>query len=173
MEAYELLPNHAFYTYFHLLDWRLTVIVSKHRGALPRQLALETLDSIQKILFPLFDEKSCSLLRSLTSTTSFDPDALRFESASIRAADETEIQYLYFGARLADLYEELENPKARGWIERWAERKSGARHVMMATLIGVAVAVLLGMASLAVGAYQAWVAYQQWQHPLSSSNFRS
>jgi hypothetical protein len=68
------------------------------------------------------------------------------------------------------LYEELENPKARGWIERWAERKSGARYMMIATLIGVAIAVLLGVASLAVGGYQAWVGYQQWQHPLSSSN---
>lgn len=136
-------------------------------------MALEILDSIQKVLFPLFDEKSCSLLRSITSTTSFDPDALRFESASIRAPSEKDIQYLYFGARLADLYEELENPKARGWIESWAERKSGARYVMMATLIGVAIAVLLGMASLAVGIYQAWVAYQQWQHPLSDSDIRS
>jgi len=67
------------------------------------------------------------------------------------------------------LYDELENPKARGWIETWAERKSGARYVMMATLIGVAIAVLLGVASLAVSNYQAWVAYQQWQHPVLSS----
>jgi hypothetical protein len=67
-----------------------------------------------------------------------------------------------------ELYEELENPKPRGWIEKWVERKSGARYVMMATLVGVAIAVLLGMASLAVGTYQAWVGYQQWQHPVAN-----
>ncbi|MCJ1436584.1 hypothetical protein MMC27_005964 [Xylographa pallens] len=142
-------------------------------GALPRQLALEALDSIQKVLFPLSDPKSHSLLQSLTSTSHFDPDCLRFESASIRTADEKDIAYHYFGARLADLYEELENPKPRGWIEKWLERKSGARYVMMATLTGVVIAILLGMASLAVGIYQAWLGYQQWQHPIGSAAYNT
>lgn len=135
-------------------------------GALPRQLALECLDSLQKILFPLSDPKSRSLLLSLIANSSFDPDCLRFESASIRNPDERDISYHYLGARLAELYKELENPNPRGWAERWLERKSGARYVMMATLIGVAIAVMLGMASLAVGGYQAWVGYQAWQHPV-------
>jgi hypothetical protein len=86
---------------------------------------------------------------------------LRFESTSIRKDNETSIKYLYFGSRLADLYEELENPKPRGWIERWLERKSRARHVKMATVVGVVTALFLGFASLAVRSYQAWVGYQQ------------
>lgn len=138
------------------------------RGALPRQLVLEVLDSIQKVLFPLQDAESYSLLRSLISKASFDPDCLRFESALIRNGEEKEIQYLYFGARLADLYEEMENPTPRGWAVRWLERKSRARHVMMATVVGVLIAIFLGLASLGVGVYQAWVGYQQWQHPISN-----
>jgi len=39
---------------------------------------------------------------------------------------------------------------------------------MMATVIGVIIAILLGLASLGVGGYQAWVGYQQWQHPISN-----
>jgi hypothetical protein len=124
---------------------------------------------MQKILFPLTDAKSRSMLVSLTSTSSYDPDALRFESTSIRTPEEKDIQYVYFGSRLMDLYEELENPKPHGWIEKWVERKSGARYVMMATLIGVVIAVLLGLAALALGGYQAWVSYQQWQHPIGNS----
>ena len=135
-------------------------------GALPRQLALECLDSIQKILFPLSDSKSRSLLQSLISTSAFDPDCLRFDFVSIRNNEEEEVAYHYFGAKLTDLYEELINPTPRGWVEKWLERRSGARYVMMATLIGVVFAVVLGMAGLAVGAYQAWVGYQQWQHPV-------
>lgn len=88
---------------------------------------------------------------------------------SIRKRDEKDIAYHYFGARLVDLYEELENPKPRGFIEEWLERKSGARYIMMATLIGVIFAVLLGIASLAVSGYQAWIGYQQWQHPIRNS----
>ena len=144
------------------------LITLKRSGALPRQLALECLDSVQKILFPLTDRKSKSLLLSLTSKSSFDPDCLRFDSASIRNKDEKDIAYLYFGERLAELYDELENPTPRGSLEKWLERRSGARYVMLATLIGVIFAVILGMAGLAVGGYQAWVGYQQWQHPVSS-----
>ena len=54
-------------------------------------------------------------------------------------------------------------------FEKWLERRNGARYVVFATLIGVVIAILLGMASLALGGYQAWVGYQQWQHPISSS----
>lgn len=115
------------------------------------------------------DRKSRSLLQSLVSTASFDPDCLRFESASIRTSDERDISYFYLGTRLADLYEELENPTPRGWMEKWLERKSGARYALLATLIGVISAVILGMAGLAVGCYQAWIAYQQWKHPVAST----
>ena len=138
-------------------------------GALPRQLMLECLDSVQKILFPLTDRKSKRLLLKLTSSSSFDPDCLRFESSTIRNKEETEVTYHYFGGHLADLYAEIENPTPRGWFYEWLERRSGARYVMLATLIGVIFAVLLGMAGLAVNGFQAWVAYQQWQHPVGSS----
>lgn len=41
-----------------------------------------------------------------------------------------------------DLYDEVENPKARGFLELWIERKSCARYAMMATLAGVVIAVI-------------------------------
>lgn len=137
---------------------------------MPRQLALEALDSIQKILFPSLDPKSRSLLLSLISISAFDPDCVRFESIEIRNPDEKDISYHHFGARLAELYEELANPTPRGRIEKWFHRKSAPRHLMMATLVGVLIAVLLGIASLAVGGYQAWISYQQWQHPVGGGN---
>ncbi|KAH8587049.1 hypothetical protein B0O99DRAFT_39470 [Bisporella sp. PMI_857] len=147
---------------------RNTAIVDSLKfGVLPRQIALEVLDSIQKILFPMNDTKSRAFLGSLISKSGFDPDTSRFESVEIRTAEEKNISYYYFGARLSELFDELQNPTPRG-MEKWFERKSGARYVMMATLVGVAIAVLLGIASLTVSSYQAWLGYQQWQHPVSS-----
>ena len=78
------------------------------------------------------------------------------------------MEYLYLGSKLMDLYEEIENPTPRGLVEQWLERRSGARYVMLATLAGVAIAVILGILSLAVGIFQAWVAYQQWKYPVSA-----
>lgn len=136
-------------------------------STIPRQLALETLDSLQKILFPM-DQECRRLLRSLVSKEHLDPDCLRFETALERASDEHDIKYQYWGSRLMDLYDEIENPKPRGFLEQWMERKSGARYVMMATLAGVMIAVVLGLLGLAVSIFQAWVGYQQWKHPVTA-----
>ena len=103
------------------------------RGNVPRQLALEVLDSLQKILFPS-DSESQSLLRSLVSKAFFDPDCLRFESAPYRSDDENKIAYHYFGSRLMDLYDEVENPRPRGLMEKWLELvKTSPRPGLQAT----------------------------------------
>jgi hypothetical protein len=138
-------------------------------GPLPRQLILEALDSVQKILFPFDDAKSHAILRSLVSKSGFDPECLRWESNSMRNPEEKKISYHYFGARLAELYEESKDPSPHSWLDKWLDRKSGARQVMLVTMVGVAIAIVLGMLTLAVSVYQAWVAYQAWKHPVAGT----
>jgi hypothetical protein len=41
---------------------------------------------------------------------------------------------------------------------------------MMATIIGLIIAIFLDLAGLSVGGYQVWVSYQQWQHPVSAGS---
>ncbi|KAK6538882.1 hypothetical protein TWF694_010440 [Orbilia ellipsospora] len=139
------------------------------RGALPRQLAIEVLDSIQKIIFPLSDPSAVSILRSLVREQEFDQDCLRFEASAIREPHEINVQYLYFGARLADIHDELEHPTPRGYLSRWAKRK-GTGHANIATIVGVILAVFFGVATLGLGGFQAWVGYQQWRHPIQTNN---
>ncbi|KAF3155247.1 hypothetical protein TWF569_009774 [Orbilia oligospora] len=134
-------------------------------GALPRQLALEALDSIQKIIFPLSDPSAVTLLQRLVIEKGFDEDCLRFEASAIREPHETNTRYLYFGARLADIYDELENPTPRGLISRWAKRK-GAGHANIATIIAVIIALIFGLVTLGLGGFQAWISWQQWKHPI-------
>ncbi|KAH7268506.1 hypothetical protein B0J15DRAFT_418963 [Fusarium solani] len=136
-------------------------------GTIPRQVVLEVLDSMQNVLFP-FDSTSEQILRSLVSKQSFDPDCLRYDAAVYRGEDEGDLSYSYFGSRLVDLFEELEDPSPRGILEIWFQRKSGARHVMKATLIGVIIAIVLGILGLVVGIFQAWVAYEAWKHPVNN-----
>ncbi|KAH0526798.1 hypothetical protein TsFJ059_010079 [Trichoderma semiorbis] len=138
-------------------------------GNIPRQIALEALDSMQKILFP-FDSDSEQILCDLVSKESFDPDCLRYDSAVYRREGEEAASYNYFGARLVDLFKELEDPSPRGILEKWLQRKSGARYMMMATLVGVVIAIILGILGLAVGVFQAWVSYEAWKHPVNSGN---
>ncbi|KAK4234731.1 hypothetical protein C8A03DRAFT_18425 [Achaetomium macrosporum] len=139
------------------------------QGTLPRQLVLEALDSLQAILFPLTDKKSRQLLTAYVNSGSFDPDILKFEFGSIRNKGEENILYVYLTERLSALHHELQNPRPRGWLERQLELRSGARHVMMATMVEILVAVLLGFLSLAVSIFLAYVAYQAWKHPVPAT----
>jgi len=139
-------------------------------GSLPRQLVLKVLDSLQTVLFPLSEPKSKRLLQSLVDKCSLDPDIVNFEYSSIRNIGEENIPYVYLADRLSDLYNEVRNPRPRGWLERQIERKSGARYMMMATLIGVMITVLLGIVSLAVSSVQTWIAYQAWKYPVMSTS---
>ncbi|KAK4175057.1 hypothetical protein QBC36DRAFT_347400 [Triangularia setosa] len=135
---------------------------------LPRHLALETLHTIH-LLFPPSSPKSQSLLRNLVSKSGFDPDILRFKTSGLSAfelgPDEREkaLRFGIWGSRLMDLYDEIENPKPRSGLDMWLERRSKSRHVMMATIAGVAAAVVLGVLGLAVGIFQAWISWQQWK----------
>ncbi|KAK6356847.1 hypothetical protein TWF718_001187 [Orbilia javanica] len=141
-------------------------------GALPRQLALEALDSIQKIIFPLSDPSAVILLQRLVAEKGFDEDCLRFEASAIREAHETNTRYVYFGARLADIYDELENPTPRGLVSRWAKRK-GAGHANIATIVAVVIALIFGLVTLGLGGFQAWISWQQWKHPIEGSPRKS
>jgi hypothetical protein len=134
---------------------------------LKRQLGLEVLASINEVLFPP-RPGSENLLKSLVVRVSFDPHMTTFAVTDKSLSAKRDPSFRYLGAKLMDLYDEIENPKARGWVEKWFERRSGARHVMMATFLGVIFAVVLGFLSLGVSLFQAWVGYQAWKHPVQS-----
>ncbi|EXJ66140.1 uncharacterized protein A1O5_10755 [Cladophialophora psammophila CBS 110553] len=123
-----------------------------NRCVMPRQLALEVLDTIQKVLFPFSDSKSMRILKRL-----------------VTKSDEKGLCFQYFGERLALLLDEVENLRPHGVVERWVDRKSGARYVMLATLIGVIFAILLELTALALSAHQTWIAYQAWKHLVTPS----
>lgn len=140
------------------------------RGALPRQLALETLESLQGVLFPLTDKKSNQLLSKLIQSGTFDPEIARFDYGSIRNPGEESVPFYYLADRLSELHSELENPHPQGWLESVCERRSANRYILLVTMIGVILAVLLGVASLIVSVYQTWIAYHAWQHPVFSGS---
>ncbi|KAI1318479.1 hypothetical protein F5Y16DRAFT_118352 [Xylariaceae sp. FL0255] len=138
---------------------------------LPRQLLLETLDSIQQILFPLHDAKSRKLLSSFVRNGDYnlDSEIETFEFGAMRRPDEETISYMYLADRLEELYQQIQDPRPRTWLDKQLQRRSGARYMMLATLLGVIFAILLGIVALGLSAFQTWIAYQAWKHPVTTS----
>jgi len=112
--------------------------------------------------------KSYGILRTLVAKGVLGGDMLQTEAQNLRHANENVGEYHYLAAKLRDIYDEVENPTPRGHLEEWFERRAAQRYFMMATLGGLLAAIILGLLSLGVSIFQAWVGYQQWQHPIST-----
>ena len=120
------------------------------REIFPRQLALETLHSIQCILFPFYEASS----RSLVKAKGWDSECVGVDFMGYCREDEDEVFYHYWGGRCLALAERVGRPRpakrSRFW--EWLIKRSGAEYIMLVTAIGVMLGALLGLGALVVGA---------------------
>ena len=139
------------------------------RGTLPPQLLLETLDSLQFILFPSVDDKSSRFLRDLMRGTKseFDRDCLVYDGYIREMPDKFE--YRYWGSRLAKLHYLVINPKPRHRFGRWAQRHTLERNALYLAILGLFLSAFFGFLSVVVGIVQTWVVYQAWKNPKNLS----
>lgn len=107
--------------------------------------------------------RSAPRIHSSPGATSVRVSSTSSSITSIRCPGE-ETSYAYLTDMLMERHREVEDQAPRGWQKRRLEHGSGARHMMMAMMVGVTFAVVLGMASLEMTSYQSWIAYQAWQH---------
>jgi hypothetical protein len=143
---------------------------SSQHGILPRALLLEVLHTIYKVMFPPGRE-SKRFARHLTRKCGFEKNFLRYRIRWYGRDDDPDVDFSYFGGRLRELIDELNDPSPRNWFERLFEggTKSAERKMLMATTIGVFIAVTIGLFGLVIAGFQAWVGYQQWKHPVKDS----
>ncbi|CAN9413435.1 unnamed protein product [Alternaria alternata] len=133
------------------------------RCLIPRLLALEVLDTLYCILFK--DDAS----EALVPKYGLDLDLLQCGVSRYRRKDEPEVDYTYIGTRLKEIYDEIQHPSPRRDWENWFQKYSAQRHMLMATMIGVFIAVVIGILGLGISGFQAYVSYQQWKHPVKDS----
>ena len=150
--------NYLQITYFSPLD--LTCI---YRGTLPPQLLLETLYSLQCILFPPVDEKSSMFLESIVKDANpgFDPDCLLYEGYT-RPVPEN-FEYHYWGNRLVRLHQVVTNPKPRHRISLWIQRHASERNALFVAILSLVLSAFFGFLSVVLGLLQVWLSYQSWK----------
>jgi hypothetical protein len=128
-------------------------------------LLLETLDSIQSILFPSADDKSSRFLEDLMHGTKpkFDRDCLSYDG-HIRDMP-GDFEYRYWSGRLAKLHHLVTNPKPRNRLGRWVERHTSERNALYVAILGLFLSAFFGFLGVVVNVVQAWVTYQAWKYP--------
>lgn len=119
--------------------------LTNRRGTLPPQLLLETLDSIQYLLFP-GDEKASASLDKIIKKHGFDPSTQYFED-HIRELPEN-FEYRYWGCRLRTLLNIVDNPPPANHIVAWFERHTSERNALTVAILGLFLTALFGFLSM-------------------------
>jgi hypothetical protein len=129
---------------------------------------VETLHSLQTVLFPSVDERSRRILQDLIKKGRFDEDCARYEGYKLFHDTPEHFRYLYWGERMAALHDKLTatpQNRPRNRLERWLERHSSERNALIVALFALLITLITGIISVILGAVQVWITYQAWKYP--------
>lgn len=125
---------------------------------------VETLRSIQYLLFPYEDLKSTKILDQLIQRDGFDAECAEYDDYALDGLDED--KYLYWGQRIAALHKVIDNRPPRNSLERWLQRHDTERNVLFFALVGLSIWTIVSIIRIGLLAVQIWVSYEAWQHPV-------
>jgi hypothetical protein len=131
-------------------------------GTLPPQLLFETLHSLQDILFPLRDHRSEKILRKLIGRNGFDPECCEYDGYNVFHKG---MRYMYWGERIARLYELAKKRPPRNKLERWFDRRSTDGNAFSIALLAVGISILVGIVTIMMSGFQSWIAWMAWKYP--------
>jgi hypothetical protein len=141
-----------------------------YRGTLPPRLLFETLVSFHGILFPIAsvgNERSRSLLKKLIRTQGFDQDGLWVEFVRPIASD---VDFVYWGDRLATLYDIVKRPPPTNALISWFERHTSERNALTVAITGLFLAAFAGLLAFIIGLIQLVVSWMAWRYPVSPTS---
>lgn len=141
-----------------------TDLIISRGGFLPPGLVVETLRSIQYLLFPYEDLKSTKILDQLIQRDGFDAECAEYDDYALDGLDED--KYLYWGQRIAALHKVIDNRPPRNSLERWLQRHDTERNVLFFALVGLSIWTIVSIIRIGLLAVQIWVSYEAWQHPV-------
>ncbi|KXJ95173.1 hypothetical protein Micbo1qcDRAFT_171578 [Microdochium bolleyi] len=143
----------AHLTYSQESPLELSSTDSLKLGVLPPRLALETLVSLHRVLFPIItgDKRSQTLLKKLIKEQGFDPDTRWVEFVRELPHDFT---FTIWGDRIRQLHTLVKEKPPGNPVEAWFERHASDRNILIAAVIGLLFAGVFGLLSFLVGVAQ-------------------
>lgn len=138
-------------------------------GSLPFQLLVETLHSLQSVIFPPTDSKSIRLLEQLIKTRGFDPKLAEYDGYSFFMEAPESITYKYWGERISTLQNLFEQRLPRNNFERWFNWQANDGNAFFIALLALLISIIVGIVSIIISALQTWIAWQAWKHPVCNN----
>ncbi|ORY13217.1 hypothetical protein BCR34DRAFT_276898 [Clohesyomyces aquaticus] len=136
-------------------------------GTLPPRLLLETLQSLQNILFPSIDPKAHKLMAHLVKKAGFDSECEQYSGVTHKDLQyqTSEIGYKYWGERL-DVIHTLfsERPATTSW-EKWLRWHGSEANALGIAILALLISIAVGIVSIGLSAIQIWIAWMAWKHP--------
>ncbi|KAI7789158.1 hypothetical protein LA080_005263 [Diaporthe eres] len=135
-------------------------------GLLPPQLLVETLHSIQAVLFDVTEPEEVRLLRTLVRTQGFDPECLGHEGYKVYQTVSKDFGYVYWAERLAVLHARLKERPPRNRLEKWLAQGNSDGNAFLIALLALLISVIVGILGLILAAVQTWIAWMAWKYPV-------
>lgn len=134
-------------------------------GTLPQQLLVETLHSLQSIIFPLADPKSVKVLKQLIDKREFDPLLSEYTGYNVYSEIPEGFKYRYWGERIAILNELLVKKPPKTRLERWIQWQASESNALLIALLALLISIIVGVISIVISALQLWLTWLAWKHP--------
>ncbi|KAF2420308.1 hypothetical protein EJ08DRAFT_550934, partial [Tothia fuscella] len=135
-------------------------------GTLPPQLLIETLHSLQSIIFPSTDGRSRLLLEQLIRRKLFDSECAEYDGYRRFRGLPEDFTYKYWGDRIVKLNEVMARRVPRNKFSRWLYWQTSDGNALMIALLALLITIVLGVLSLGVACFQTWIAWQAWRSPV-------
>lgn len=136
---------------------------------LPPQLLVETLHSLQGILFPSVDPISANILDELIAKEGFDPQCAEYEGYKLFSEPPEDFEYVFWGKRLAQLHHLMVHRPPRNMLERWFQRQSSEGNALFVALLALLISIAVGLISIILACVQVWIAWMAWKYPVAPS----
>lgn len=137
---------------------------------MPPQLLIETLHSLQGIIFPSTEPDEAVILNELIRKQRFDPECAEYEGYMVFQDTPDDFTYVYWAERLALLHTLLKRRVPRNKLEKWVEWQNNEGDALFIALLAVLITIVVGVLSIILQCVQTWLTWMAWKHPVSSSS---
>jgi hypothetical protein len=110
-----------------------------------------------------------AILNRLITKEGFDESCCVHEGYKIFRDTAEDIPYVYWGERLAALYNLVVNKPPRGKLQRWIRWQTSESNSFLVAMLALVISIIVGILSLGLSGLQAWIAWQAWKYPNQQS----